>query len=152
LPVLFRDPKDSHLSERDLLYKVLFEMRRDVNDLKQLVGDMLQNGEPNLSALSKPSNTRIVKEVFEDLSDNDFTPAHGMYESNSSPTVVLDTRYDGSIQDSEVLEESLSLQEKEVEMIKRALKKHQGKRKNAADELGISERTLYRKIKEFDLG
>jgi len=150
LPILFKDPKNSHLSERDLLYKVLFEMRRDITDLKQLVGEIMQNDD--LSRHIASSDSRIVdifngKEYSDNL--NDFSNPNFNIQSEK-PQIIRD-EYEGPIQDSEVVEESLSIQDKEIELIKRALKKHNGKRKVAADELGISERTLYRKIKEYNI-
>jgi transcriptional regulator with PAS, ATPase and Fis domain len=151
LPVLFQDPKNSHLSERDLLYKVLFEMRRDITDLKQLVGDIIKN--ESIDAKQYTSNKRFFRDV---VSEEHEEERHSDYPiSNFSEpvdqTAYAAEHYDEPIQDSEVMEESLSLQDKEVELIKRALRKHNGKRKVAADELGISERTLYRKIKEFNI-
>jgi transcriptional regulator with PAS, ATPase and Fis domain len=152
LPILFQDPKNSHLSERDLLYKVLFEMRRDITDLKQLVGEIMQNDE--LSTHFKSSDNRFIKDIISDkeFSDNldAFSPNTNYGIQSEKPQIIRD-EFEGPIQDSEVVEESLSIQDKEIELIKRALKKHNGKRKVAADELGISERTLYRKIKEYNI-
>ena len=151
LPVLFKDPKDSHLSERDLLYKVLFEMRRDITDLKQLVGDLMKDEE--MAHYFQGSNTRIIKDIINQAKhepNNDKYSSSSFEEPIEAPHFV-EEEYDGPIQDSEVLEESLSLQDKEIELIKKALQKHGGKRKIAADELGISERTLYRKIKEYNI-
>ncbi len=151
LPVLFHDPNNSKLSERDLLYKVLFEMKRDVTDLKQLVGKMIKN--ENLSAHLHPSDMEIVKDVLDDKV-NDIDKVGQIYplkfEASSEPHII-NGGFEDPIQEPEMLEESLSLQDKEIELIKRALKKHNGKRKIAADELGISERTLYRKIKEYNI-
>ncbi|RUA26624.1 MAG: sigma-54-dependent Fis family transcriptional regulator [Bacteroidetes bacterium] len=157
LPVLYRDQKDSHLSERDLLYKVLFEMRQDVTDLKKLVREIMKDEQ--MSSVLRSTNARIIRDL-----DNDLETAMPL-ESIPSPTtyqpvasevqnafIAKPNEFEAvPIQESEVVEESLSLQEKEIELIKRALKKHNGKRKNAAQELGISERTLYRKIKEHKI-
>jgi DNA-binding NtrC family response regulator len=158
LPVLYRNEKDSHLSERDLLYKVLFEMRQDVTDLKKLVREIMKDEQ--MGNMLRNTDARIIR----DLDDN---PDSIMpMETVSSPPRHFDnvdsevqqayvskpSNYDAvPIQESEVVEESLSLQDKEIELIKRALKKYNGKRKNAALELGISERTLYRKIKEHNI-
>ncbi len=150
LPILFKDPKNSHLSERDLLYKVLFEMRRDITDLKQLVGEIMQNDE--LASHFKSSDEHFIDDIIrkQDYSNTDFINSN--YNATiDKPQIIKNSEFEVPIQDSEVVEESLSLQDKEIEFIKRALKKHNGKRKIAAAELGISERTLYRKIKEYNI-
>jgi len=158
LPVLYRDQKDSHLSERDLLYKVLFEMRQDVTDLKKLVREIMKDEQ--MGSVLRNTNARIIRDI-----DNDPEVAMPMESMAVTPQSYKSTEpevqhayvatpgdYDAvPIQESEVVEESLSLQDKEIELIKRALKKHNGKRKIAAQELGISERTLYRKIKEYNI-
>lgn len=151
LPILFKDPKNSHLSERDLLYKVLFEMRRDITDLKNLVGEIMHNDD--LSSHLKSSDSRFIKDIIKEQAFDDNRPNYSdlEYEIQSDKPQIIRDEFEESIQDSEVVEESLSLQDKEVELIKRALKKHNGKRKVAAEELGISERTLYRKIKEYNI-
>ena len=151
LHVIFKDDKNSHLSERDLLYKVLFEMRKDITDLKQLMGTMRKDGE--FEGYFHKSNNRVFDDLMDEseydtLIDNLPNPKYA--ENVSKPQFVTEN-FDEPIQDSEVMEESLSLQDKEVELIMLALKKHHGKRKVAADELGISERTLYRKIKEYNI-
>lgn len=128
-------------SEREILYKILFDMKNDVNDLKKLVHDLMRSAAVNpdqhiQNVTSFPSyfgDTKISKPV---------SPTEGK-------PLVTNT---DEIQDTEVFEEeSLSLGEKEFELIKKALARHNGKRKPAADELGISERTLYRKIKEYNI-
>ncbi len=153
LPVLFKDPKDSHLSERDLLYKVLFEMRNDITDLKQLVSEMMKD--EKMASQLRTSNTRIIKDIMDnpDFENQIKDDAYQMsnYEEPVSKAQFVNDTYEEPIQDSEVMEESLSLQDKEIELRKRALKKHNGKRKTASEELGISERTLYRKIKEYNI-
>ena len=158
LPVLYRDEKDRHLSERDLLYKVLFEMRQDVTDLKKLVREIMKDEQ--MGNVLRNTNARIIREIDDD--PNIVTPLDSMVTAPQSfkttepevqhAFVATPSEYDTvPIQESEVVEESLSLQDKEIELIKRALKKHNGKRKIAAQELGISERTLYRKIKEYNI-
>ncbi|MCK5856599.1 MAG: sigma-54-dependent Fis family transcriptional regulator [Bacteroidales bacterium] len=157
LPVLYRDQKDSHLSERDLLYKVLFEMRQDVTDLKKLVREIMKD--EKVGSVLRNANAQIVHDIDNDpdLANpmDSITPSHTYQavETEVQNAYVSNTgEYDAvPIQESEVVEESLSLQDKEIELIKRALKKHNGKRKIAAQELGISERTLYRKIKEHKI-
>jgi transcriptional regulator with PAS, ATPase and Fis domain len=142
LPVLFGSQSETTgISERDLLYKVLFEMRKDINDLKKLVSEIYHEGSAHNI---KESSAQIIKNFSKEF-DKDYNP-----DETVSVGPVEDFEND-QIQDTEVLEESLSLQQKEIDMIRRALEKHRGKRKNAANELGISERTLYRKIKEYNI-
>lgn len=150
LPILFKDPKNSNLSERDLLYKVLFEMRRDITDLKNLVGEIMQSDD--LSSHFKASDSRFIKDIIKEQNyDTQDNYSDSKYEIQSDKPQIIRDEFEVDIQDSEVVEESLSIQDKEIELIKRALKKYNGKRKVAADELGISERTLYRKIKEYNI-
>ncbi len=153
LPVLFNNPSDSHLSERDILYKVLFEMKRDVTDLKKLVADLMHN--KDMPTHLQHSESRIIKDIidneYETNSSREAFPITSFEKKQPENAQVYSDSFDGPIQDSEIIEESLSLQDKEIEFIKRALKKHKGKRKSAAEDLGISERTLYRKIKEYDI-
>ncbi|MCC7317909.1 MAG: sigma-54-dependent Fis family transcriptional regulator [Bacteroidales bacterium] len=142
LPVLFsQEREDERISERDLLYKVLFDMRRDLQELKKTVAVLMENDEaepsttPKTHSLIKPFHPVLNDDDDTDFSDIDLSleeDEHGIYPS-------------------EVITESLSLQDKEKDMIRIALEKHSGKRKSAAQELGISERTLYRKIKEYDI-
>lgn len=141
LPVLYRKKEEEHISERELLYKVLFDMKKDMNELKKVVDNMLEKGG------AKPSDQTKALLVNE-YQDKDLYPQPEKVHDVkiTSPDEDFDT-YDPS----EIIEESLSLQEKEKEMIKKALEKHNGKRKDAASELGISERTLYRKIKEYHI-
>ncbi len=146
LPVLFKDKNaDSSINERDLLYKVLFDMKKDINDLKKLVGDIIQ--QDGIPQHIHDENKNIIKKLHTDDDDDD-----ELSEIDNSRNFAIQ-KYEETepIIDSEVIEESLSLQKKEIYLIKKALEKHNGKRKNAAEELGISERTLYRKIKEYDI-
>lgn len=141
--IIKREEERSFSSEREILYKILFDMRSDMNDLKKLVYDMLR-GESDVKL--QESSSRAIKNLFRNASiENDFN-------DDEPQPVDIPSRAQDNIQDTEeVIEESLSLSEKEIEMIKKALEKYNGKRKMAASELGISERTLYRKIKEYDL-
>ncbi len=140
LPVLYHGESDrQEFSERELLYKVLFDMKRDMTDLKKLVLELMQH--PGQESDLLQSNPQLFKRIIDDVA-----PQTLDYPEIRMPGVEEDM-----FEDSEVIEESLSLQQKEMDLIKRALSKHKGKRKHAARELGISERTLYRKIKEYDI-
>ena len=134
------------MNERDLLYKVLFDMKKDLNDLKKVVHGMIQNG-GTASAISADDNNGIEKLYIE---ENDFPMITNPNEVKIHNPIIVK---DGGVGYSQpiIVEESLSLQDKEIDMIKKALKKHKGKRKYAAQELGISERTLYRKINEYNI-
>jgi len=139
--VIKKDDEKSFSSEREILYKILFDMKSDMNDLKKLVYDLIQNGDTG--AFSE-TDTRVIKNLFREAKVDiaDTKPAEESIIRKSMEDIV-DTE--------EIVEESLSLSDKEVEMIKKALEKYSGKRKLAAHELGISERTLYRKIKEYGI-
>ena len=141
--IIEKQDGDSFSSEREILYKVLFDMKSDMHDLKKLVVDLLQKGYDDTDL--DGSHASAVQKLYQSVD----IPA----ENPLVPKVYDNRREDDPlIQDTEeVIEESLSLEDKEIEMIKKALDKYHGKRKQAAIELGISERTLYRKIKEYDL-
>lgn len=142
LPILFsQEREDERISERDLLYKVLFDMRRDLQELKKTVAVLMENDETEPS--STPKQHSLIKPFHPVLNDDDDTVF-----SDIDLTLEADEH---GIYPSEIITESLSLQDKEKDMIRIALEKHNGKRKSAALELGISERTLYRKIKEYDI-
>jgi DNA-binding NtrC family response regulator len=144
LPVLYRSEDDKKgISERDLLYKVLFDMKKDIHDLKKVVGDILQNEDTSQDIQTK--NTQIFKQF-----SPDFRSVDESLEDNRVHHLPHDQVVE-PIEDSVIIEESLSIQEKEIDLIRKALARHHGKRKVAARELGISERTLYRKIKEYDI-
>jgi transcriptional regulator with PAS, ATPase and Fis domain len=142
LPVLYRKKEEEHISERELLYKVLFDMKKDMNELKKVVDSMLEKG-----GVKPSEQTKAL--LVNEYPDKDFHPRHEKVH-DVEITNPEDDDFD-TYDPSEIIEESLSLQEKEKEMIKKALEKHSGKRKDAALELGISERTLYRKIKEYNI-
>lgn len=143
LPALFpRSEENTFSNEREILYKVLFDMKRDMNDLKKVVYDLLETREPTISADHSQTIRRLYK--------ND----DGSFISDEIPSkqIHIEPVEKISIQDTEeFVEESLSLEDKEIELIRKALEKYNGKRKYAAQELGISERTLYRKIKEYEI-
>jgi transcriptional regulator with PAS, ATPase and Fis domain len=136
--------ENSFANEREILYKILFDMRNDFNDLKKLVLEMLQSGSSNIEFHSE--NAGIIKNLYKENIP--------FVETSPTPTIEAKAfnQDHNDIQDTEeIIEESLSLMDNEIEMIKKALEKYNGKRRNAAQELGISERTLYRKIKEYNL-
>jgi transcriptional regulator with PAS, ATPase and Fis domain len=145
------DGKSENFSERDILYKILFDMRNDVEELKKLVHSVLKNDNYDGDEILKQH-----EELFEIKSSKQLS--NKALEGNNSP-YILNSKEDNEeydveeVQDAdhEVEEESLSLEKKEKEMIQRALEKNNNKRKYAAQDLGISERTLYRKIKQYDL-
>ncbi len=143
------------IEEREILYKFLFEMKNDLTDLKQLVFELVQRNNlkmPNLSARQLQKDYSIPNAArYQEESDLSFSQNEN-FEYNdfdNQPVIIENTGTQFS--NAEEVEESLSLDEKTKELITKALKKHRGKRKDAAEELGISERTLYRKIKEYDI-
>jgi transcriptional regulator with PAS, ATPase and Fis domain len=143
--IIKRDQERSFSSEREILYKILFDMKSDMNDLKKLVFDLIRNGDADLKF--HESNSRTIKNLFRESENED-----ELTNGESSPVDFPSRQPAHNIQDTEeIVEESLSLSDKEVEMIMKALEKYNGKRKLAASELGISERTLYRKIKEYGI-
>jgi transcriptional regulator with PAS, ATPase and Fis domain len=137
-------------TERDILYKVLFDMKNDLNDLKKLTMELMQNGNTKV----QENNQKLIKKIYGN--DNDVIDFEDDDDETSimpTPKKAYERREEEDYLFTEAVEEEevLRLEQKEIEMIKKALDKNKGKRKAAADELGISERTLYRKIKQFDL-
>jgi transcriptional regulator with PAS, ATPase and Fis domain len=132
---------EKEFPERELLYKILFEMKKDLTEVKKLVVDIIKG-----TALNTNENIPVLNRLFEELNE---------VEINNGIKVSQPMKYShGSVSINErpiEVEESLSLEEREKSLIKKALEKHRGKRKNAAKELGISERTLYRKINEYEI-
>jgi transcriptional regulator with PAS, ATPase and Fis domain len=158
LPSVIKDKKNKNdfSTEREILYKVLFDMKSDLNDLKKLTMELMQNGVSKV----QETNSHLINKIYganEEDSEIDFEE-----EAEDEPRTGLITattneknyqEQDDNYQFAETVEEEeiLKLEQREIEMIKKSLEKNRGKRKAAADELGISERTLYRKIKQFDL-
>ena len=150
LPVLYKKEDDNKFSERDLLYKVLFDMKKDMSELKKIVLDIIENGDKSVDI--EQTKALLVKDFGTDLLVTDQPVNTSVKITTQEENIhVSDEHHMEDFAHSEVIEESLSLQDKEREMIKKALEKHRGKRKNASNELGISERTLYRKIKEYNI-
>ena len=130
-------------NEREILYKLFFDMKKDVNELKKMFFDILQN--PGMA------NHIPVYSNNNDGSLPDIKTAGNAANFSQSPLPVFINQNGNDIHYHEPVEESLSIMDKEKELIIRALKKHKGKRKDASSDLGISERTLYRKLKEYDI-
>ena len=135
--VLYKNKNKDHSfnSEREILYKILFDMRKDINELKKLTGN-----------LAKEKNI-----TFSEFQNKD-QPKFEETSLNKKEVIDIEQESEEKINLEETIsQENLSLKDKEIELIQRALQKHKGKRKNAAKELQISERTLYRKIKQYNL-
>jgi transcriptional regulator with PAS, ATPase and Fis domain len=148
-------------NEREILYKVLFDMKNDLNDLKKLTNELMSTGsaqdvrEKNPSLINRIYGSEqelayedVIDQGHQDSVDNNSYEARPESNYKEQHTTTAD-RYDFAQEIEE--EESLSIMDKEVELIRKSLDRHKGKRKAAADDLGISERTLYRKIKQYDL-
>ena len=154
-PALYKQAgkQDEGFSERDLLYKILFEMRRDLNDLKKLVHDVLQNENYGNDILE--DHQELFHDVHTPNDYEDLKPSNLRIDRSKSEEQERQERYElARVEDisHEMEDESLSLEKKEKEMIVKALQKNNNKRKYAAQDLGISERTLYRKIKQYEIG
>lgn len=136
------------MDEREILYKVLFDMKGDLNDLKQLVMSLMKNG----GLRGGEAEAELVQRVFQDdLASGETQHAMAALPQFAGPEGRSMNSQLQDVAHQPVEEVILSLQDSEKELIRRALEKHRNKRKYAAEELGISERTLYRKIKEYDL-
>ena len=149
-------------SERDIMYKILFDMRSDINDLKSLTSELIKNkGNTDLSLQEK----NLINRIYTPETQQTSSPNSLLYFENNQnsqqnqihhPTIVSENEdhHYNDVEDIELEEsrpESLSLQNNEKDLIIKALEKHKGRRNKAADELGISQRTLYRKIKQYNL-
>ena len=145
LPALISENKSESdfSSEREILYKILFDMKRDLNELKKLTNNLKKTTSNESEKLDDIQN--LIPKNFKEIDD-----------SNNQNNVLLDDNYENkndkySFAEEIIEEETLSIQDKELELIIKALERNNGRRKAAANELGISERTLYRKIKQYDL-
>ena len=130
-------------NEREILYTLFFDMKKDVTELKKMFREIVQN--PSLATTQHSAYLNDLKE----LKTAEVYPAPAL--STGQPVVIHNTNGHENIHHHEEVEESLNIMDKEKELIVKALKKHKGKRKDAASDLGISERTLYRKLKEYDI-
>ena len=157
LPAVISDKKKEgdFSNEREILYKVLFDMKGDLNDLKKLTLKLMQEGD---SKNVQDENEGLIQKIYggsgddideADIDEDELDVLQIPQQNSSSPKQEEKDKYYFAEEIEE--EETLSLQDKELELIKKSLERHSGKRKAAAEELGISERTLYRKIKQYNL-
>ena len=152
LPATLGGEKLTDMTEREILYKVLFDMKSEMNDLKSLVLDLLKGNPPDLNIQGE--HTAALKRLYGKNADENSFETEDVFDYPAGKTTlpaVTRPRYEDDIAHHEEVEESLSLEDREKDLIRKALIKHRNKRKYAAKELGISERTLYRKIKEYNL-
>lgn len=148
-PAVINKESTESINERELMYKFLFDMKKDLTDLKKLVVEMVaKNGNMNLDG----DQANLVSRFYEDVHMANVNPTRILPSTPQQDPVEYPVKHEEEhFEAHEEVEESLSLEDREKELIKKALQKHKGKRKYAASELGISERTLYRKIKEYNL-
>ena len=149
LPAIIKNKKteSDFSSEREILYKVLFDMKNDLNELKKITTKLIDKN------ISEEEKEGLIKKIYNNSpevvkNDNELSFYKEASEKNN-----MNNKDSNNFEYAETIEEveTLSLLDKEIELIKKALERSKGKRKLAADELGISERTLYRKIKQYDL-
>lgn len=147
VPAKVSNENTADISEREILYKVLFDMKRDMVEMKKLILDVLQNG--GIDNHFQEDNAQIISKLYQDIQQTGIVPQPSVQPT--IPQAQPQPYYPPVTEHEEVEEESLSLEEREKELIIKALEKYRGRRKQAAMELGISERTLYRKIKEYGI-
>ena len=158
LPSVIKNKKsESDFStERDILYKVLFDMKSDLNDLKKLTLELMKNGSTKIQDI----NPHLIQKVYgtKDDSTTDFEESQAIKQHHPQDETIDQEEFDDDEDNNDYLfaetveeHETLSLEAKEIELIIKSLERNKGKRKAAADELGISERTHYKKIKQYDL-
>ena len=146
LPAIIQNKADENdfSSEREILYKVLFDMRSDLNDLKKLTQEIMNESELNVT---KNEHSSLIKKIYGDNDEVDFN--FDTKNKNVISEKIIKDKFEYAEEVRE--EETLSIQDKELELIIKALERNNRKRKAAASELGISERTLYRKIKQYNI-
>lgn len=155
LPAIIKQDNGADFSERELLYKVLFDMKKEVTEMKKLMVDILRNN--NLDGHLQEDHAQVINQLYNDVQNTGVFPMQNPVSSRNSvqtPLVPFISTINSNTSVSEheeMEEENLSLMGNEKELILKALEKYRGRRKNAAKELGISERTLYRKIKEYSI-
>jgi len=140
-------PNAEFMNERDILYKLFFDLKKDVTEMKKMFFEIVQNpsgisGMPHVVEERFVQDLPLVRTTQESMPQSNVIPVVGQ------PLILSENR---DLHDHIVIDESLNIMDKEKELIERALRKHKGKRKDAASDLGISERTLYRKLKEYDI-
>tara|TARA_B100001287_G_C22403450_1_gene398980 strand:- start:92 stop:628 length:537 start_codon:yes stop_codon:yes gene_type:complete len=148
LPAIVKNKKtqSDFSSEREILYKVLFDMKSDLNELKKITMKLIDN------EISEEDKEGLIKQIHNSSYPTSDTSELEIYKEDAKKDII-NKNESNNFEYAETIEEveTLSLLDKEIELIKKALERSKGKRKLAADELGISERTLYRKIKQYDL-
>jgi DNA-binding NtrC family response regulator len=153
LPVLAKDQlteATGSLTERDILYKLIFDLKKDFTDLKQFVLDVARNQHTTGPSPIAIADRDVLERLQFPASPAYIQPIPAVQSQHEEPShIILDEPR--NFTSHETIDESLSLADKEKELIAKALKKHRNRRRDAASDLGISERTLYRKIKEYDL-
>lgn len=161
LPALANGGSDQSFHEREILYKLLFDMKGDLNDLKSLVYGLIQNND--LQVPTNAGSLRELRALTPGSESSVYTPTHPAYSDPDNiealkeglehhhPIILGTQKKQDIFDDMEEVEENLSLEDHEKDLISKALKRHNGRRKEAAKDLGISERTLYRKIKQYEL-
>ena len=149
-PQVVDSKSNDSFSDRELMYKFLFDMKKDLGELKKLVLELIsQNGDISLNTDQSAMVNRLYQEI--NTPSSTLLLTNNIVEKTPEPIQEYHRNDTVDIEVHEEIEESLSLEDREKELIKKALEKHRGKRKYASEELGISERTLYRKIKEYNI-
>jgi len=150
LPMVLGSQSQSNtefMNERDILYKLFFDLKKDVTEMKKMFFEIVQHP-GSISSMPHVMEDGFVQEVPLVRSQHESNPGGTVIPVTGQPMILSENR---EIQDHIIVDESLNIMDKEKELIERALRKHKGKRKDAASDLGISERTLYRKLKEYDI-
>lgn len=163
LPMItdIRAQNGANFEEREILYKLLFEMKSDLTDLKSFVYELIKNNNLSVSNVQSLKQLQVPTSHFSPTSNpnnladfldpNNENTSNFSHRNSDTKPIILDPNSEQLFHSVELVEESLKLEDMEKELIKKALTKHKGRRKDAAKDLGISERTLYRKIKEYEL-
>ena len=153
LPATTPNGDANGMHEREILYKVLFDMKSDLNDLKGLIFELIRNNDLRVPDMGKIRSLQLpgaYPDAADEIDRRAGTDGED-YRSVPEDPIIVDGSLQREYERSEIVEEDLSLANAERELIRKALKKHNGRRKEASNELGISERTLYRKIKEYEI-
>lgn len=152
LPMLVNNGQNNNghsefMNERDILYKLFFDLKKDVTEMKKMFLEIVQNP-ANIPTMAHEMEEAYIDEISVSRQKPDNLHHGNILPVLSQPVIINENR---DIHDSIIIDESLNIMDKEKELIEKALRKHKGKRKDAATDLGISERTLYRKLKEYDI-